>query len=91
MGEDSLAMWLVAPDQQGWSTRPGLSALRGGLRHRSREALLRDVLAWERQQGLNRSRAAGLSPERERDLLAALASTAEVSRTELAQSDADRG
>ena len=75
MGEDSLAMWLVAPDQQGWSTRPGLSARRAGFRHRSREALLRDVLAWERQQGLNRSRAAGLSPERERDLLAALTAT----------------
>ena len=75
MGEDSLAMWLVAPDHEGWSTRSGAAALRAGLRHRSREALLRDVLAWERQRGLGRPRAAGLSVQREQALLAALAST----------------
>lgn len=75
MGEDSLAMWLVAPDHQGWSTRSGVAALRAGFRHRSRQALLRDVLAWERQQGLDRPREAGLSSKRELDLLAALTST----------------
>ena len=75
MGKDSLAMWLVAPDQQGWSTRFDAAAMRTGFRHRSREALLRDVLTWERQQGLDRPRAAGLSSTREQDLLAALTST----------------
>lgn len=75
MGSDSLAMWQVDPDYLGWSSRPGAAALRAGLRHRSREALLRDVLGWERQQGLDRPRAAGLSSKREQELLAALAAT----------------
>lgn len=72
MGEDSLAMWLVDPDMQGWSARSAAAALRAGLQHRSREALLRDLLAWEREQGLDRPRAAGLSHKREQDLLTAL-------------------
>jgi len=71
VGEDSLAMWLVDPAAQGWSTRSGAGALTAGLRHRAREALLRDVLAWEREQGLDRPRGAGLNPQRERELLAA--------------------
>lgn len=75
MGEDSLAMWLEAPDHQGCSTRSGGAALRAGFRHRSREALLRDVLTWERRQGLNRPRPAGLTSEREQGLLAALTQT----------------
>jgi len=44
MGPESLAMWLVDPDMQGWSTRSGSAGLDAGLRHRAREALLRDVL-----------------------------------------------
>lgn len=75
MGQDSLAMWLVDGDMQGWSTRSGAAALAAGLRHRSREMLLRDVLAWEREQGLDRPRKAGLSAAREQELLAALGST----------------
>jgi hypothetical protein len=42
------------------------------MRHRTRRQLLADVLAWERDQGLERARAAGLSRTRERDLLDAL-------------------
>lgn len=65
MGEDSLAMWLVDPDMQGWSSRSGVAAAATGLQHRPREALLRDVLAYECEQGLDRPRGAGLSPARE--------------------------
>ena len=72
MGEESLAMWLADPGFAGWSTRSHAAALQAGLRHRPREVLLRDVLAWERDQGLDRARAAGLSPAREQKLIAAL-------------------
>lgn len=72
MGPESLAMWLVDPDMQGWSTRSGSAALGAGLRHRARETLLRDVLAWERSAGLDRVHGAGLSPGREARLIALL-------------------
>ncbi len=41
-------MWLVDPALLGWSDRSGAAALTAGLRHRPREALLRDRLTWER-------------------------------------------
>jgi nucleoside-diphosphate-sugar epimerase len=71
MGEDSLAMWLVEPGWEGWSARTGAAARAAGLHHRDRAGLVTDVLAYERAEGLGRPRRAGLSPQRERALLAA--------------------
>ena len=70
-GTDSLAMWTVEPGWEGWSARTGAAAADAGLRHRDRAELVTDVLAYERAEGLGRLRKAGLSPQRERDLLSA--------------------
>jgi len=71
MGPDSLPMWLGGEEPHRWS---GAAARAAGLRHRPRAELLADALAWEREQGLDRDRPAGLTRRREQELLAALGS-----------------
>ena len=72
MGPDSLPMWLAetaAGSSSARFARSGAAALTAGLTHRSRADLLADLLRWEREQGLDGERPAGLSPSKERELI----------------------
>lgn len=73
MGPGSLTQWLVEPGWEGFLARSGAAARGAGLVHRPLNSLLEDVLAWERGQGLDRERRAGLSAAREAELLQAWA------------------
>ncbi|MFL6101499.1 MAG: NAD-dependent epimerase/dehydratase family protein [Actinomycetales bacterium] len=71
MGPESLALWLHDPDWAGFSSRDTAAVNGAGLTTRPLRQTLADTLPWEQELGLDRTRKAGLSPERERELLAA--------------------
>jgi nucleoside-diphosphate-sugar epimerase len=73
MGPESVALWMHDPEWAGFSARDTAAIRRTGLQTRPLEATLADTLPWERELGLGRERRAGLSAERERELLAAWA------------------
>lgn len=69
MGPGSLPLWIADPDWQGFCARAGNAASHAGLKHRPVGDTITDILAWERQLGLNRHRKSGISAEREIELL----------------------
>ncbi|UYM07226.1 NAD-dependent epimerase/dehydratase family protein [Solicola gregarius] len=74
MGERSVPLWIPDPDWVGFSERTAAKAVAAGLVRRPTEETMRDALAYERELGLDRTqRRAGLTPQQERELLAAWA------------------
>jgi 2'-hydroxyisoflavone reductase len=68
-GPDSLPLWVADPTWAGFGARSGAAATAAGLRHRPLRDLLVDTLRWERVEGLDRPRRAGLSGDREAALV----------------------
>ena len=71
-GDESLPLWLPQPGYAGFMTRRNDAARAAGLRPRPLADTVAAALVWERESGLERSRRAGLSRRRERELLASL-------------------
>ncbi|MDQ0893686.1 NAD-dependent epimerase/dehydratase family protein [Agromyces ramosus] len=71
-GPESLPLWIIDPEWNAFLDRSNEAAKAAGLQLRPLDQLLTELLEWEREQGLDRERGAGLSAERERELLAAL-------------------
>jgi 2'-hydroxyisoflavone reductase len=71
MGPRSLPLWLETPAWAGLNTHDASRAVALGLEARPLENTLADLLAWELEQGADRPRRAGLTPEEERHLLKA--------------------
>ena len=70
-GERSLPMWLPLPEYAGFMARSTALAQGLGLATRPLAETLRDTMEWELRQGPGRPRQAGLSPDDERELVAA--------------------
>jgi 2'-hydroxyisoflavone reductase len=70
-GADSLPLWLP-PGHDGFMARSNTAAREAGLQLRPWQETLADTLADERDRGLDRPRKAGLTPETEARLVAAL-------------------
>ena len=79
-GPESLPLWLPSEEYAGFATRRNDAARRTGLRLRPLEETVGAALRWERELGLDRERRAGLSPDRERDLLRRLSDNARRAR-----------
>jgi len=73
MAPESLPLWLADSEWQAFCARSGDAAKEAGLAHRPISDTLTDILAWEREQGLDRARKSGISSEREAELLTRLA------------------
>ena len=71
-GPDSLPLWIIDPTWNAFLDRSNAAAKAAGLRLRPLDQLIAETLEWERGMGLDRERGAGLSVEKERELLAAL-------------------
>jgi nucleoside-diphosphate-sugar epimerase len=71
MGERSLPLWLPLPEYAGFNARDSSAARAAGLVTRPLADTLADTLDWELESGPARPRKAGLTPDEERDLLAA--------------------
>lgn len=71
MGERSLPLWLPQPELAGMGLWDVGASLAAGLTIRSIEESAADALDWERELGVDRPRAAGLTPADEHALLAA--------------------
>lgn len=74
-GAESLPLWIIDPSWAAFQDRSNAAARAEGLALRPVGETLADLLAWERERGLDRPRGAGLSAARERELLAALGSS----------------
>ncbi|KQM81133.1 NAD-dependent epimerase/dehydratase family protein [Agromyces sp. Leaf222] len=68
-GPESLPLWIRDPEWGGFLDRSNAAAKQAGLVVRPLEQLLEETLAWEREQGLDRERGAGLTAARERELI----------------------
>jgi 2'-hydroxyisoflavone reductase len=73
-GAESLPLWIIDPEWNAFLDRSNAAARTAGLQLRPLDELLTETLEWEREQGLDRERGAGLSSARESELLAALRS-----------------